>query len=117
MTPGSNIHGGTINTFTNTFTIGTFISNNTTFAISNDAIKPHTISGRSVKSVGPGVIFKVISRASRTAVVPDPGTPSVSIGTRAPPAAALLPASGAATPLDTPVPKPPFSPAMDFSLI
>ena len=40
-----------------------------------------------------------------TAVVPLPGTPSVSIGTSAPPAAALLPASGAATPRGSPLPK------------
>ena len=42
---------------------------------------------------------------------------TVSIGTSAPPAAALLPASGAATPLDTPVPNPPSLPAMLFSII
>ena len=42
---------------------------------------------------------------SMTAVVPEPGTPSVSRGTIAPPLAALFAVSGAATPSMTPVPK------------
>ena len=50
-------------------------------------------------------MFNVINKASKTAVVPEPGTPKVNIGTSAPPAAALFPASGAATPLISPVPK------------
>ena len=49
-------------------------------------------------------MFNVNRTANNTAVVPDPGTPNASIGTSAPPAAALLPASGAATPLGSPVP-------------
>ncbi len=115
MTPGSRIAGGTIRMRTKIFTIGTFIARRTKLAIRSVAIRPQTTSARSVKSVGPGVMLSVISSASRTAVVPEPGTPSVSIGTSAPPAAALFPASGAATPRGTPVPKPPFSPAIDFS--
>jgi hypothetical protein len=39
-----------------------------------------------------------------TAVVPEPGTPSVSIGTKLPSAEALLAASGAATPRMSPLP-------------
>ena len=46
----------------------------------------------------------MISAPSMTAVVPEPGMPSANIGTIAPVAAALLAASGAATPSITPVP-------------
>ncbi|MNC86401.1 hypothetical protein D3C83_20580 [compost metagenome] len=42
--------------------------------------------------------------ASRIAVVPEPGMPSVSSGTMAPPVSALFAPSGAATPSGTPVP-------------
>ena len=86
------------------FTRGTFRIKSITFAISNVAIKPHTTSGLSLNNNGPGVIFKVINKASNTAVVPEPGIPKVSIGINAPPAAALLPASGAAIPLGSPLP-------------
>lgn len=86
-------------------------------AINSEAIKPQTTSGLSVNSKGPGVMFKVINNASSTAVVPDPGTPKVSIGTRAPPAAELLPASGAAIPLGSPLPNWLLSETEDFSNI
>ena len=75
------------------------------FPINKAAIRPHTTSGFCLNSRGPGVTSKVINIAKRTAVVPDPGTPRASIGTNAPPAAALFPASGAATPLSSPLPK------------
>ena len=117
MTPGSSTHGGTDNILTKILTIGTFINSRTKFAIRSEAMSPHTTSGLSENSVGPGVILSVTSRASSTAVVPDPGTPSVSIGTSAPPAAALFPASGAATPLGTPVPNFLLSLETDFSAI
>ena len=103
-TPGNRIQGGTLKTFTKKRTIGTFRISNTILAINNAAINPQTTSGRSVNSKGPGVIFNVINKASKTAVVPEPGTPNVNIGTSAPPAAALLPASGAATPRGSPLP-------------
>ena len=115
VTPGSSTAAGTCRMRLNTRTSGTFRTSNTTLAISSEAMRPHTTSGRSVKSSGPGVMFNVISSASSTAVVPDPGTPSVSIGTSAPPAAALLPASGAAIPFGSPVPKVDLSRATDFS--
>ena len=117
ITPGRSSAGGTVRTFTKIFTSGTFMNSSTKFAISSDAIRPQTTSGRLAKSVGPGVMFSVIRTARRTAVVPDPGTPRVSMGTSAPPAAALFPASGAATPFATPVPKPALDPPMDFSIM
>ena len=113
--PGRRIQGGTDRSLTKSFTIGTFMISSTKFDISRAAISPHTTSGRSSKSSGPGVMFRVSSSARSTAVVPEPGTPSVSIGTRAPPAAALFPASGAATPLGFPLPKLSLSRATDFS--
>ncbi len=117
VTSGISTHGGTISTFTNSFTRGTFITRSTMLARKRLAIRPQTISGCSANKSGPGVMFSVIGSASITAVVPDPGTPSVSIGIIAPPAAALLPASGAATPRGSPLPKLPFEPMKDFSAI
>ena len=87
----------------------------TKLAINNVAIKPQTTSGLSVKRRGPGVILRVIRRASKTAVVPEPGTPNVNIGTKAPPAAALFPASGATIPRGSPFPKRLLSLASAFS--
>ena len=55
--------------------------------------------------------------ANSTAVVPLPGTPKVNIGTKAPDAAPLLPASGAAIPLGSPSPKCPLSPTIFFSKV
>ena len=117
VTPGNKMPAGTCNTRLNSLTMGTFRISNTTLAINREAISPQTTSGRSLNNSGPGVIFSVISKARRTAVVPEPGTPNVNIGTSAPPAAALLPASGAATPFGSPVPKLVFSLAIDFSAI
>ena len=51
-----------------------------------------------------------------TAVVPKPGTPSVSMGTKEPAADALLAASGAATPRMSPCPKWPSAPVKRFSI-
>ena len=51
-----------------------------------------------------------------TAVVPEPGTPSVNIGTNEPQAEALFAASGEATPRRSPSPKVPVSPAILRSL-
>ncbi len=53
---------------------------------------------------GPGLKPHSTSAASRMAVVPEPGMPSVSIGTSAPPVSELFAPSGAATPSGTPVP-------------
>ncbi len=117
VTPGNNIAAGTCRIRLNSFTNGTFKMSRTKLAISNDAMRPQTTSGRSVNNSGPGVILSVINKANKTAVVPDPGTPRVSIGTNAPPAAALLPASGAAIPRGSPLPKPDLSRAEDFSII
>ena len=47
----------------------------------------------------------MITAPKITAVVPDPGTPIVSNGINAPTEAALLEASGAATPSICPLPK------------
>ncbi len=79
------------------------------------AISPQTTSGFCWNRSGPGVMLSASSMASSTAVVPEPGTPRASIGTSAPPAAALLPASGAATPRGSPVPKVPSLSTSAFS--
>jgi hypothetical protein len=57
-----------------------------------------------VNSSGPGCRLNSVSTPSITAVVVEPGMPSVSNGTIAPPTEELLAASGAATPSIMPVP-------------
>ena len=69
-----------------------------------DTITAQNISGLSVISLGPGVTFKAIKAPNRIAVVPEPGIPSVSRGTKEPVQAALLAVSGAAKPLTEPLP-------------
>ena len=65
----------------------------------------HTKSGREVKSNGPGWSPYCWNAASSTAAVAEDGSPSVSNGTSTPAAAALLAASGTATPSIAPWPK------------
>ncbi|MNW10189.1 hypothetical protein D3C71_2073490 [compost metagenome] len=86
-------------------------------AINNEAIRPQTMSGCCWNSSGPGVMLYSDSAPIITAVVPDPGTPSVSIGTIAPQAAAPIAVSGAARPRLSPWPNLPSAPAMRFSVI
>ena len=58
----------------------------------------HTRSGRDENSSGPGCRPYCWNAASSTAAVADDGRPNVSSGTSTPAAAALLAASGPATP-------------------
>ncbi len=88
----------------NTLIIGTFITISIRLATNSEAIRPHTISGWFWNSSGPGVMLYSVSAPSITAVVPEPGTPSVSIGTMEPQAEALLAVSGAARPRRSPSP-------------
>ena len=67
-------------------------------------MSPQTSSDSWLKSSGPGCRPYIWNAASMTAVVPEPGTPSASSGTRLPPALALLAASGPATPSMAPSP-------------
>ena len=53
---------------------------------------------------GPGLKPHSTSAASSIAVVPEPGMPSVSSGTSAPPVSELFAPSGAATPSTAPLP-------------
>ena len=69
------------------------------------AMTAHTRSAFLANSSGPGRMPNMISAPRMIAVVPEPGTPSESIGTIAPAAAALLADSGAATPSIAPLPK------------
>ncbi len=68
------------------------------------AMTPQTRSAFFSNSCGPGCRPNMISAPSMIAVVPEPGMPSANIGTIAPLAAALLAASGPATPSIAPVP-------------
>ncbi len=69
-----------------------------------------------MNSCGPGVILYKVNAPIITAVVPEPGTPNVNIGTNEPHADALLAASGDATPRRSPSPNLPLSPAILRSL-
>jgi hypothetical protein len=64
---------------------------------------------------GPGRRPNIMRAPRITAVVPEPGTPSESIGTMAPAAAALFDASGPATPSIAPRPNRDGSRASFFS--
>src|SRR5437763_16000407 len=70
-----------------------------------EATKPQKTFGCSFTSVGPGGTPWIISAAISTAVIGPVGRPSASIGTNAPVEAALLAASGPATPATAPLPK------------
>ena len=69
------------------------------------AIRPHTKSGFSLKSIGPGWSPQMMSPPSMTAAVGEPGIPSVIIGSIAAPPAAWAAVSGATTPSSSPLPK------------
>jgi len=77
-----------------------------------DAMRPHTKSGFSTKSSGPGCRPQMSSPPRSTAAVGDPGTPSVIIGRSAEVPAACAAVSGATTPSTWPVPN--FSPSRDI---
>ncbi|MNN77442.1 hypothetical protein D3C81_1939040 [compost metagenome] len=86
-------------------------------ATNSEAIRPQTISGCCSNSSGPGVMLYRVSAPIITAVVPEPGTPRVSIGTRAPQQDAPMAVSGAARPRASPLPNLPLAPAMRFSVM
>ena len=69
-----------------------------------EMITAQNTSGFCWNSRGPGWTPYEISAPSITAVVPDPGIPSVSSGTKEPVQAALLAVSGAARPRMEPFP-------------
>ena len=75
-----------------------------TLAMYCEAISPQTNCGFFSNSSGPGRRPHIIRPPSMIAVVAEPGMPSVSIGTIAPVAAALLADSGPATPSIAPLP-------------
>src|SRR5690606_20413869 len=95
---------GTDKTLENMRTIGTFMTNNITLAINSDAINPQTSSGLVSNNTGPGVMLYSVNAPIITAVVPDPGTPNVSIGTNEPMAEEVAAASGATSPRISPRP-------------
>ncbi len=68
------------------------------------AIRPHTNSGFSTKSMGPGWRPQIRRPPSITAAVGDPGMPRVIMGSMAATPAAWAAVSGATTPSSTPVP-------------
>ena len=69
-----------------------------------EAMKPQKSFGSCWISSGPGVTPWIIIAASRSAAMGTPGTPSASMGTKAPEVAALFADSGPATPATAPRP-------------
>ncbi|MCY1522811.1 hypothetical protein D9M68_576810 [compost metagenome] len=114
---GTRIQVGTLSMRANRPTSGMFITSRMTLPMNSEAIRPQTTSGCCSNSSGPGVMLYRVRAPIITAVVPEPGTPRVSIGISEPQAEALLAASGAATPRRSPSPKRPELPAMRFSLM
>ncbi|MNR44011.1 hypothetical protein D3C85_1626990 [compost metagenome] len=70
----------------------------------SEAIRPHTSSGLVSNSSGPGTMLYCWNADSMMAAVAEVGMPSVSSGTSVPVTAALLAASGPATPSMAPLP-------------
>ena len=95
---------GTSSTFAMYGINGRFKINRIRLPIYIDTITDQKICGSSTISRGPGVTFNAIRAPSKIAVVPEPGIPSVSNGTKEPVQAALLAVSGAASPLIEPLP-------------
>ena len=96
---------GKVSTLTNTGMNARLISTVTKLAIYSEPMSPQTKSGCSVNSSGPGRRPQIIMPPNKIAVVGEPGMPSVIIGSIEPVEAALLAASGAATPDTLPLPK------------
>src|SRR4029450_10978505 len=69
-----------------------------------EAISPHTNSGFSLNSIGPGCSPQMMRPPSITAAVGEPGMPSVIIGSMAATPAAWAAVSGATTPSSSPLP-------------
>ena len=104
VTAGNKNQRGTSRIRTNTRTRGRFSNRRNALPTYIDAANPQKTSGLFWMRSGPGVTPSESRAPRRTAVVPLPGTPSVSSGIMAPVAAALFAASGAATPRMSPVP-------------
>ncbi|MNJ46447.1 hypothetical protein D3C77_415760 [compost metagenome] len=98
-------------------TIGMFRINSMTLAMNSEAIRPQTMSGCCWNNSGPGVMLYRVRAPIITAVVPEPGTPRVSIGTRAPQQEAPMAVSGAARPRLSPWPNLLLAPASFFSVM
>ena len=83
-------------------TSGTFRISSTTLPTYIEAMNPQNSAGCSLIRSGPGATPCTISAASMTAGIGPDGTPSASIGTKAPEVAALFADSGPATPATAP---------------
>ncbi len=114
---GTSTQFGTLSMRENRPTRGMFMIKRITLPMNSEAIRPQTTSGCCSNNSGPGVMLYSVSAPIITAVVPEPGTPRVSMGISEPQAEALFAASGAARPRRSPSPKRPLSPAMRFSLM
>ncbi len=79
------------------------------------AIRPQNRSGRCVITCGPGWMPWMVSAPSISAITPEAGRPSVSMGMNLHCASALLADSGPATPSIAPLPKRDGSSASFFS--
>ena len=77
----------------------------TTLPMYIEAMRPQTKSGRSTKSIGPGLSPQIISPPIITAAVAEPGMPSASMGSMAAVPAPWSADSGAITPSGSPCPK------------
>ena len=114
---GTRIQFGTLSMRENRPISGMFITSRMTLPMNSEAIRPQTTSGCCSNSIGPGVMLYSASAPIITAVVPEPGTPRVSMGISEPQAEALLAASGAARPRRSPSPNLPELPARRFSVM
>jgi len=102
--PGYRSGYGTRRRFTKSPTSGRFRISSTTLPTYIEAMNPQKSSGCCLISSGPGDTPCTIIAASITAGIGPEGTPSASMGTKAPDVAELLADSGPATPATAPLP-------------
>src|SRR3990167_9142512 len=93
---GTSTQLGTLSMRANRPTSGMFITSRITLPINSEAIRPQTTSGCCSNSSGPGVMLYRVRAPIITAVVPEPGTPRVSMGISEPQAAQVAVAELAA---------------------
>ena len=97
-------YAGMVNSRAHTLAIGRFSTSSITLPMYRLAINVHTNGPDSLNNSGPGCSPYDWNATRMTAAVADVGSPMVSSGTSTPAAAALLAASGPATPSMAPWP-------------
>src|SRR5262249_13451448 len=103
MMAGMSSRYGTCSSFTHKPIIGRLRMTSMALPIHIEATRPQNRSGRCVITCGPGWMPWMVSAPSISAITPEAGSPSVSMGMNLHCAAAVVGDSGACTPCDRPL--------------